>query len=45
MLGFYTYPAIVAVVVVVTGRERLDGGRIAACSSALVGMVLVVLGQ
>ncbi|HEY8199683.1 MAG TPA: DMT family transporter [Candidatus Limnocylindrales bacterium] len=45
MLGFYTYPAIVAVVVVVTGRERLDGGRIAALLLALVGMALVVLGQ
>ena len=45
MLGFYTYPAIVAVVVVVTGRERLDGGRIVALVLALVGMALVVLGQ
>lgn len=45
MLGFYTYPAIVAVVVVVTGRERLDGGRILALVLALVGMALVVLGQ
>ena len=45
MLGFYTYPAIVAVVVIVTGRERLDGGRILALILALVGMVLVVLGQ
>jgi len=45
MLGFYTYPAIVAVVVVVSGRERLDGGRILALALALVGMALVVLGQ
>ena len=45
MLGFYTYPAIVAVVVVVTGRERLDGGRILALVLAMVGMALVVLGQ
>jgi drug/metabolite transporter (DMT)-like permease len=45
MLGFYTYPAIVAVVVIVTGRERLDGGRIVALALALVGMALVVLGQ
>jgi len=45
MLGFYTYPAIVAVVAVVTGRERLDAGRVLALILALVGMALVVLGQ
>jgi drug/metabolite transporter (DMT)-like permease len=45
MLGFYTFPAIVAVVVVVTGRERLDGGRVVALLLALVGMAFVVLGQ
>lgn len=42
LLAFYTYPALVAVVAVVLGHERLDGTRLAALALALTGMVLVV---
>ena len=45
LLGFYTYPALVAVANVVLGRERLDGNRVLALALAVVGMVLVVASQ
>jgi DME family drug/metabolite transporter len=44
LLAFYTYPALVAVVAVALGHERLDGTRLAALGLALAGMVLVVAG-
>jgi drug/metabolite transporter, DME family len=44
LLAFYTYPALVAVVAVVLGHERLDGTRLVALGLALGGMVLVVAG-
>ena len=44
LLAFYTYPALVAVVAVWRGHERLDGTRVAALALALAGMVLVVAG-
>ena len=44
LLAFYTYPALVAVVAVALGHERLDGTRVAALVLALAGMVLVVAG-
>jgi drug/metabolite transporter (DMT)-like permease len=44
LLAFYTYPALVAVVAVVLGHERLDGTRLVALALALGGMVLVVAG-
>ena len=44
LLGFYTYPAMVAVASGLLGREALDGTRILALGLALVGMVAVVLG-
>ncbi len=45
LLGFYTYPAVVALVNVVLGRERLDAPRLAALGLALLGMVAVVASQ
>jgi len=45
LLGFYTYPALVAVVNVALGRERMDGTRAAALLLALAGMVAVVASQ
>jgi drug/metabolite transporter (DMT)-like permease len=42
LLAFYTYPALVAVVAVVLGHERLDGNRLTALALAVGGMVLVV---
>ena len=45
LLCFYTYPAMVAVVNVVLGRERLDAPRIVALLLALAGMVMVVAAQ
>jgi drug/metabolite transporter (DMT)-like permease len=45
LLGFYTYPAIVAVAGVALGRERLDGPRAMALVLALIGMVAVVAAQ
>ncbi len=45
LLGFYTYPAMVAVVSVVLGRERLDGTRLVALGLAIVGMAAVVAAQ
>jgi drug/metabolite transporter (DMT)-like permease len=44
LLGFYTYPAMVAGASVLLGREPLDGWRIAALLLAMVGMAAVVLG-
>jgi drug/metabolite transporter (DMT)-like permease len=44
LLGFYTYPAMVAVASGLLGRERLDLGRVVALGLALAGMVAVVLG-
>lgn len=44
LLAFYTYPALVALVAVRLGHERLDATRLAALGSALGGMVLVVAG-
>lgn len=45
LLGFYTYPAMVATVNVVLGRERLDGTRAAALGLAILGMIAVVASQ
>jgi drug/metabolite transporter (DMT)-like permease len=45
LLGFYTYPVIVAVVNVVLGRESLDRTRVVALVLAVAGMVAVVAGQ
>jgi drug/metabolite transporter (DMT)-like permease len=45
LLGFYTYPALVAVANVALGRERLDGSRVLALALAIAGMVLVVASQ
>jgi drug/metabolite transporter, DME family len=44
LLAFYTYPAMVAVVAVALGHERLDANRLVALTLALGGMVLVVSG-
>ena len=44
LLAFYTYPALVAVVAVALGHERLDGGLVVALGLAIGGMVLVVAG-
>lgn len=44
LLAFYTYPAFVAVVAVLSGHERLDAIRVTALVTALIGMVLVVAG-
>jgi drug/metabolite transporter (DMT)-like permease len=44
LLGFYTYPAMVAAASGLLGRERLDFARVAALALALAGMIAVVLG-
>jgi drug/metabolite transporter (DMT)-like permease len=44
LLGFYTYPAMVAAGSVLLGRERLDAARLAALLLSLTGMAAVVLG-
>ena len=44
LLGFYTYPAMVAVGSVLLGREQLDVSRVVALLLALIGMAAVVLG-
>ncbi len=44
LLGFYTYPAMVAGGSVLLGRERLDANRVVALLLALAGMAAVVLG-
>jgi drug/metabolite transporter (DMT)-like permease len=43
-LLLYTFPAIVAVAAVATGRERIDGRRVAALGLASGGLVLVLAG-
>lgn len=45
LLAFYTYPALVAVVAVALGHERLDRMRWTALGLALGGMTLVVAGS
>ena len=45
LLGFYTYPALVAVVNVTLGRERLDRTRLLALALAIAGMIAVVASQ
>jgi drug/metabolite transporter (DMT)-like permease len=45
LLAFYTYPAMVAAVNVVLGRERLDRRRGFALGLAIVGMIAVVASQ
>ena len=45
LLGFYTYPAMVAAVNMVLGRERLDRTRSVALALAILGMVAVVASQ
>jgi DME family drug/metabolite transporter len=45
LLGFYTYPAMVAVANTVLGRDRLDRRRVVALVLALAGMVAVVASQ
>ena len=45
LLGFYTYPVIVAVVNVALGRETMDRPRIVALVLAVLGMVAVVASQ
>jgi drug/metabolite transporter, DME family len=45
LLGFYTYPALVAVANVGLGRERLDRTRLAALTLAIAGMIAVVASQ
>ena len=45
LLGFYTYPVIVAVVNVALGRETLDRSRVVALALAIAGMVAVVASQ
>lgn len=44
LLGFYTYPAMVAAASGLLGREPLDFARVVALGLALAGMVAVVLG-
>jgi drug/metabolite transporter (DMT)-like permease len=44
LLGFYTYPALVAAYEIATGHEPLDAVRVAALTFSLGGMVLVVAG-
>ena len=45
LLGFYTYPAMVAIVAVALGRERIDRAKGVALALATAGMVLVVAAQ
>jgi len=45
LLGFYTYPVIVAVVNVALGRETLDRPRVVALALAIAGMIAVVASQ
>jgi drug/metabolite transporter (DMT)-like permease len=45
LLGFYTYPVIVAAANVLLGREPLDRPRVAALVLAVAGMVAVVASQ
>ena len=45
LLGFYTYPAFVAVIEMARGHEPVDGIRVGALGLSLAGMVLVVAGS
>ena len=45
LLGFYTYPVIVAAVNVALGREKMDRPRVVALVLAIAGMVAVVASQ
>lgn len=45
LLGFYTYPVMVAAANVALGRERLDRPRVVALVLAVAGMVAVVASQ
>jgi drug/metabolite transporter (DMT)-like permease len=45
LLGFYTYPVIVAVVNVALGRDVLDRPRVVALALAVAGMIAVVASQ
>jgi drug/metabolite transporter (DMT)-like permease len=45
LLGFYTYPVIVAAVNVALGREAMDRARVVALVLAVGGMVAVVAAQ
>jgi drug/metabolite transporter, DME family len=45
LLGFYTYPAIVAVANVLLGRDRMDRRRAVALALAIAGMIAVVASQ
>ncbi len=45
LLGFYTYPVMVAVVNVALGREALDRPRLVALALAVAGMIAVVASQ
>jgi drug/metabolite transporter (DMT)-like permease len=45
LLGFYTYPVMIAVANVTLGRERLDRARVIALVLAVTGMVAVVASQ
>ena len=45
LLGFYTYPALVAVANVALGREPLDRARVVALCLAIAGMIAVVASQ
>ncbi len=44
LLGFYTYPALVAAGSVLLGRERLEAAHVLALALALAGMAAAVLG-
>lgn len=44
LLGFYTYPAMIAALAVVLGREALTRAIVAALAIAVGGMVLVLVG-
>jgi drug/metabolite transporter (DMT)-like permease len=45
LLGFYTYPAFVAVIEMARGHEPVDAIRVGALGLSLTGMVLVVAGS
>lgn len=45
LLGFYTYPVLVAVANVILGRESMDRARVVALVLAVGGMIAVVAAQ